>query len=66
MRFNKNKKKWKVGFAFLPIEIGDTIVWLERYIYQDYGGIATVVDFYEGCGARVGYPCDCFRHKFKD
>jgi len=63
MKFTNKEKNngWKVGFAFVPVKIGDTTVWLERYIYRNEG-IYTNVDFYEGCANRVGYQCDCFRH----
>jgi len=63
MRLTTEEKNngWKVGFAFLPVQIGNTWVWLERYIYRSMGHY-TEVNYYEGCAERVGYPCDCFRH----
>jgi hypothetical protein len=58
------KNKWHIGFAWLPMQIREKTIWLERYIYQ--GDIMQRrVDFYEGCAERVGYPCDCFRHDEK-
>ena len=62
MRFNRELKNngWKTGFALTPILIGDTWIWLERYAYR-FEGLYDNVRFYEGCAARVGYLCDCYR-----
>lgn len=58
----KNKNNgWRLRFAFLPLEIGETWIWLEFY-YSRFEGLYTNVRLYEGCAKRVGYPCDCFRH----
>lgn len=63
MRWNGKEKNngWRVRFALIPIKIGDTWIWLERYIRRPMG-YYDEVDFYEGCAERIGYPCDCFRH----
>ena len=64
MRWDGKEKNngWKTSFAFFPVKIGDTWVWLEPYASR-FEGLYTNVRFYEGCGERVGYPCGCYRHR---
>lgn len=67
MKWNNKPRNngWKLRFAFLPVEIGDTTVWLEPY-FARFEGLYTNVRLYEGCAARVGYPCDCLRCSVED
>lgn len=61
-KIHKNQNRWKVNFAFLPMNIKGYKIWFEPYIYRKSGLRGLEFDFYEGCAERVGYPCDCFRH----
>lgn len=63
MRFNNKEKDngWKTGFALFPERVGDTTIWLERFLYRKNAFIREV-RFYEGCAERVGWPCNCIRH----
>lgn len=70
MRFPAEKKNaWREGFAFFPTDVEGKTVWLERFLFRHetsiYGHILPGIEtrFYEGCAERVGYPCDCIRHR---
>ena len=41
----KRRDDWSVGFAVLPVTIGDDVVWLERYLYK-FCGEYTAVELY--------------------
>ena len=37
MRWKKDEREWKRKFAWLPVDIGDTWIWLEHYWSADRG-----------------------------
>ena len=48
MRFKINPDKndgWEISFAFMPLKIGNEIIWLERY-WSRFMGIYTEVKKY--------------------
>lgn len=37
MRWESNEGKWETGFAILPVRIGTTWIWLQRFWFKDHG-----------------------------